>query len=74
MVDDSAKLPPERTKFVYITLEKGFTADGGERTVLCHWTAGGKHVNHGTGPPATRKNFIDAIEKMDLTDLLTAIP
>lgn len=45
----------------YYTLEKGFSADGSDRTVLCEWddTA---HKNYGDGPEATPAAFARALE------------
>ncbi len=55
---------PEKPVVEYFTLEKGFTLDESERTVLCKWDETGKHHNYGTGPNATSSEFIKAISKM----------
>lgn len=55
---------PEKPVVEYFTLEKGFTLDESERTVLCKWDETGKHLNYGTGPNATSAEFITAISKM----------
>ena len=47
----------------YFTLECGEARDGVSRTVLCEWTAGGKHLNYGDGPPLKPETaFLSAIE------------
>jgi len=47
--DDGVAEPTDVT-LRYFTLEKGFLQGGGERTVLCEWTADGSHANYGDGP------------------------
>ena len=45
----------------YYTLEKGSHDDGSPRTALCEWTADGRHLNFGDGPPATIDAFTESI-------------
>lgn len=46
----------------YFTLELGLSLfENTPRTVLCEWTADGKHLNFGDGPAPESKPFFDAI-------------
>ncbi len=64
MHDPSHDIPePTQMKLRYLTLEKGFHADGTSRTVLCEWTSEGSHLNFGDGPPPELKLFINELEK-----------
>jgi hypothetical protein len=48
----------------YFTLERGLTADGGDRTVLCEWAmhdTGPRHLNFGDGPDAGADAFLHAV-------------
>ena len=63
-VNTNAEKRPERPEIAYLTLEKEMNLDETERTVLCEWTGQDCHMNYGDGPPATRAEFMKAIEKM----------
>ncbi len=56
LVDPAAERLPEKPSARYLTLEKGFHLEGGERTVLCEWAAEA-HLNYGDGPPAELDAF-----------------
>jgi hypothetical protein len=45
----------------YFTLEKGFSTDGSDRTVLCAWDKTA-HKNYGDGPEAKPAAFAAALE------------
>jgi hypothetical protein len=48
----------------YVTLERGIDlAKGKVRTVLCEWTTEA-HLNRGTGPDATVKEFMAVLQEM----------
>jgi hypothetical protein len=58
--------PPERpedARLRYFTLEKGFSLDGSERTVLCEWTET-RHVNYGDGPAPHVEAFVAAVSEL----------
>ncbi len=45
----------------YFTLEKGVSADGGDKTVLGEWTTDNRRVNHGDGPVPDVKKFLKVL-------------
>ncbi|OWK41613.1 hypothetical protein [Fimbriiglobus ruber] len=55
---------PQDLTLRYLTLEKGFVFGGPPRTVLCEWTADGKHLNYGDGPPPELQAFVGAVEAL----------
>lgn len=63
LLDPDEELPKDLSAVQarYYTLEKGFSMDGSDRTVLCEWddTA---HRNFGDGPEATPAAFAQALE------------
>jgi hypothetical protein len=65
-LDQSRAAPPEaKPRLFYYTLEKGTNlTDGSDRTVLCRWDTKTSHSNLGDGPPAEKKAFLEAVERM----------
>ncbi|MFH0946209.1 MAG: hypothetical protein V2A76_13495 [Planctomycetota bacterium] len=63
-IDMSADKPPENPEISYLTLEKGLSRDGEERTMLGGWTDQDSHVTYGAGPPATQADFVAAMEAL----------
>ncbi|MFT5241728.1 MAG: hypothetical protein ACI9X0_002715 [Kiritimatiellia bacterium] len=63
-IDTDPNTPPVQLDFGYLTLEKGTTFGGSERTVLCGWRSDGAHMNYGDGPAATQESFIAAVGEM----------
>lgn len=63
-VDMSADKPPENPEISYLTLEKGGSAGGVERTMLGGWTDQDSHVTYGEGPAPTQAAFVAAIEAL----------
>ena len=60
----AGKNAPEKPELSYFTLEKGFSTDGSDRTVLCAWSADQAHSNYGDGPEPTVPAFARAVEAM----------
>lgn len=60
-IDIDADEFPENPEFQYFTLEKGSEMDGTDRTVMCEWTADGKHMNYGDGPPPDIDFFVEEV-------------
>jgi hypothetical protein len=65
-LDQSRAAPPEtKPRLFYYTLEKGTNlTDGSDRTVLCRSDTKTSHSNLGDGPPAEKKAFLEAVERM----------
>jgi hypothetical protein len=64
LVDLDQELPEGEATLRYFTLEKGFTLEGGSRTVLCEWTSQGSHANYGDGPEPRLAAFALAVEDL----------
>jgi hypothetical protein len=58
---EPAKPPPEPEAY-YFTLELGVSSDGSLRTVFCEWDESA-HRNHGDGPPADARAFLDHVAR-----------
>jgi hypothetical protein len=63
-VDVEAEQWPANPEVEYLTLEKGASLQGGQRTVFCGWAPDGDdftHYNMGSGPAATEEDFAQAM-------------
>jgi hypothetical protein len=59
--DDEIPKDLSTIKAHYYTLEKGFSMEGSDRTVLCEWDTT-SHKNYGDGPEPTPAAFASALE------------
>jgi hypothetical protein len=65
-LDQSREAPPQsHPQLFYYTLEKGTNlTDGSDRTMLCRWASKTARASLGDGPPAEKKAFLEAVERM----------
>ncbi len=61
-VDEPAKPAPEPGVY-FFTLEMGFAIDGAPRTAFGEWDSAAIHRQHGEGPPADGRAFLDHIAR-----------
>src|SRR5688572_23059966 len=65
-LDQSRVAPPaSHPQLFYYTLEKAKSlTDGSDGTILSRWSGKTSHASLGDGPPAEKKAFLEAVEKM----------